>query len=295
MLARMIGWLTISIAFLPLQAEDCCKNWIAVVESVTGQAKAQMPGAQNKVAVSALDLLPAGARIELSARSSAVIILSSGRRFELNQDAKAVVTAAALIESTGRIRELDRLPPIPKLEPIAGNAPEKAGATRFRNPSDVQDLYPRDATALPESLKLSFSSVADASIYNVILEDDSGDTLLNLRTPATSIDVPDALLKSGSRYSWRVRAIGQAGVIAEAKAGFVTISSEDFAQRRDFAGALKSTDEASRLALLGYIDLRLGLLAEARKELGAALRLKPGDAAIQRILDQATSTIEGRK
>jgi hypothetical protein len=158
---------------------------------------------------------------------------------------------------------------------------------RFRGPNDPQDLYPRaGAAALPSSLTLLFSPVREASIYEVTLEDESGEMLLRERSSSTSLAVPPDKLRDGARYSWRVRAIGSAGVLGEGAAAFVTISREDIEQRTQFAEALGETAEALRLALLADVDLRLGLIAEARAEFEAALRLNPSDAAIQRVLER---------
>jgi len=221
----------------------------------------------------------------------------NGCRYELGSRAKAKVMADSLDYASGPVRQLEPLPPIPRVVPLVGNSRQIAAAVRVRAPrgSDIQGLYPRGGlAALPSPTKLSFNEVVGASSYLVQLEDENEREQLNLRTKSTNVVIPDGTLKAGNRYSWRVLAFGPAGVIAEGVAGFVTISGEDLQRRADFAKATEGTpDKALGLALRAEVDFRLGLLREAQDEFVAALRLNPNEMAIHHALDLVQSALAG--
>jgi hypothetical protein len=154
-------------------------------------------------------------------------------------------------------------------------------------------------------VKLSFAPLADASSYTVTLEDDEGNILLRVSTPATSVEVPGQALKPGSHYSWRVRAFGDAGVLGEGDAQFVTMSKDDMDRRAAFGTALNFEDDPTRLkdaatrpedavmrlALIAGVDQQIGLLAEACDEFQTALGLRPSDPALQRALATAQAAL----
>jgi hypothetical protein len=100
-------------------------------------------------------------------------------------------------------------------------------------------------------------------------------------TRDTLVAVPEDALAAGIHYTWRVRAMGDAGELAEGGAEFTTLSSDSADQRANFAKGLETAGVAMRLALLADIDLRLSLLAEACDEFEEALRLG-GDEEIRR-------------
>ena len=283
---RLIFALTIAGA--NAHAAECCQNSVAVVQSLSGSASMQAPGTRNRTAVFPWEWLPAGCTIELGAKSNAVVILLNGHRFELGPGAKAEVSAESLAHTRGPVQQLEPLPPMPKSAPIAGSAPQIAGASRIRG-SEVRGLYPRDGAALlPMSAKLSFLPVAGASGYRVELVDEQDNILLNQRVKATETEVPEGLLQAGKRYVWLVEALGPEGAIARDWTGFVTVSEEDRARR---AGLAKAAD----LALLADVDFRLGLLREAQEEFLAALNLKPHDTSIQHALELVQTALGDAK
>lgn len=285
----MLKWLlrlSLMLAVLqPERAADCCKNTVAMIESVKGQVTIRLPGATTEIAASGLEWLPAGTALEVHHESSATLILINGHHYELRAGAKATVATDGLSYTAGPVRELKPLPPIPKFVPIVDDDESAPGAVRFRGPNDPQDLYPRNGVAaLPSSVTLLFSPLREASAYDITLVDEAGETVLRQRTSSTSLVVPPDKLREGVHYSWHVRAIGSAGVLGQGAAEFVTLSRENIEERTRFAEALRDAPETSRLTLLADVDLRLGLIAEARAEFEAALRLNPSDAAIQRAL-----------
>lgn len=243
--------------------------------------------------VSALDLIPAGTVLQTAAKSSVTVLLPDGRRLELGPAARATIDATGPSHIVGPVHELEPLPPIYKPQPLA-IASETVAVTRFRGATSIAELCPRQGmVALAGSVKLSFRKVTGADRYEVVLENDDGEQLLDERTASTEI-IPPAL-QAGSHYSWSVRAFGAAGVITEDQASFVTLSEEQAKARQSFAEGLRRNVEPSlALALLALVDLETGLVREAIDGFQAALQLKTNDAAIRRNLDRARSALAGR-
>jgi hypothetical protein len=281
------------IGLLPVSAAECCRDSVAMVESLTGQASLQAPNSPARVPVARLEWLKAGANIEVGTKSTITVILLNGHRYELGAGAKATITGEALTNTRGSIRELKTLPPLPALAPIADNSAATSAAVRMRGLDTVRNLYPREGmSALADSVTLSFSSAPDASRYQVDITNQLGERIARYPTEATSVKIPAGTLRAGSLYTWRVRAIGSVGLVAQGAASFTTISEQDLARRTEFASALHElAPGAPAAALLGDLDLRLGLLHEAQQELEAALRLMPDDPAIQRALELVRAAV----
>jgi hypothetical protein len=297
MLDPTIRWVVMALALAPNYAADWRRNSAAVVVSLSGSATVRSPGNPAKVAVSSLDWLSDGATLELGTGSRAVLILSNGRRFELGQGAKATLTANAAPKMTGAVRELPALPPIPKPATVVADAAPTSGAVRLRGGGDISgSLYPRAGmVALPDKLTLRYQSVPKATSYRVALESDGGDSLLNVTTDSTEVAVPPGTIRAGARYHWRVRAMRSGVATGVGMAEFTTLSAENALQRAEFASALGATDnDPATLALLAEVDLRLGLVAEACDEFGAALKQKPDDMVLRRALAACESSRNGR-
>lgn len=260
----------------------------AVVESISGHATIIAPGARAKVAISSYDLLIAGTTIEVGAGSRLTLFFWNGRHYELGAGAKSTVASDTLTHMAGPVRQLESLPPISKPAPIAKNSATGFAAPSIRGPK-IQNLSPRNGVAeLPDAVTLSFTSLTEASIYNILLEDDNEIALLNLKTTSPNLAVPPGTLKPGSSYHWRVRTVDAIGTVTQGSADFVTLPAEAIDQRAAFAKAVKlSPENAAALALMGDVDLRLGLIREAQDELSAALKLNPEDAGVRRALDRA--------
>lgn len=271
---------------------------VAVVESVSGHATITVPGSKDKVAVSSYDLLTAGTTLEVAAGSQVTLFFWNGRHYELGTNAKSTIAADALTRITGPVRQLESLPPIPKPAPIAKNTAVGFAAPSIRG-SGIKNLSPwKGAAELPDAVALSFTGLNDGSVYNIIIEDDSGNTLLNVKTTTPNFAVPEGTLKPGSIYHWRVRTADAIGTLTQGDADFVTLSAEAMDQRAAFAKAVGlSPENPAALALMGDVDLRLGLLRKAHEELSTALKLNPDDAGIRRAFDrvQAALAAEGRK
>jgi len=290
-------WIAVALAPLPMFAADCCKNSVAIVASLSGSATVQSPGSREKAPISSLDWLSDGATLEVGTGSRAVLILSNGRRYELGQGAKATFTADGGPKVTGVVRELPALPPIPKPATVAADSAPTSGAPRVRGEKDISGyLYPRAGTvALADKLTLRYNSVPEATSYRVALEDDGGASLLNVTTESTEVPVPAGSIEAGARYHWQVRAMRSGTAIGVGMAEFTALSAENALQRTEFASALGATGEdPATLALLADVDLRLGLIAEACDEFSAALRKKPDDATLRRVLESARASLAGQ-
>lgn len=289
--ARVLACILVLVCILPSFAADCCKNAVAVVASLQGQMSARTSGKAERVAASTFEWLTAGAAIEVGASSSAVVILLNGHRYQLGAGAKATMGPNMLTNIRGPVHELAPLPPIPAPAAAVDTIATSSGAVRLRGPNDVRNLYPREGmSALPGPVNLSFGIVAAASEYRLEIEDDGGNKILDQQTTATHVLVD---LKPGSRYAWRVRAVGHNGIIGEGYATFVTISQQEAEQRTHFANAVgPAAGDPFVLGLLAELDLRLGLLHEAQQGFRDALALRPGDAAIRRARELVDAALE---
>jgi hypothetical protein len=239
--------------------------------------------------VSAFEWLPDGAVLKTGLKSSATVILLNGHRFELGPSARATIGATHLSATAGPIRELDPVPPIPKIAPLS-IATGTAAVTAVRGAGKIRGLCPREGmAALAGPVTLSFQKVDGAAAYQVIVQDAEGNSIADEYTKSTEITIP---LQPGRHYSWRIRAWGAADVIAENQAGFVTLTSEQIQARKAFADGIRTLADGS--ALLAEVDLACGLVREAIAGFQAALKLKPDDPALSRGLHRAEFALAGK-
>jgi hypothetical protein len=288
----LIRCVAIALAIWPIHAE-CCKNAIAMLEELSGTATTQSPGSSDRIDVHRLDWLSDGTTLVIGKGSHAVVILMNGHRYELGAGAKAILTADAAPRITGVARELPALPPIPAPAPIRTGSASTAGASHIRGGSEVSGLYPRaGASAIADNITLRFGGVREATSYRVAIDDARGNRLWNITTQKTSVSIPNDTLKPGERYVWHVRAMRSGVELGDGTAEFNTLTIPELAQRSEFVKALGARSDAlATLALLGDVDLRLGLIAEACDEFSKALERNPDDAALRRALDDARASL----
>ena len=265
---------------------------VAVIAQLSGSATARTSAEGKPAAVHALDWIRSGTTVELGNGSRAVLILLNGHRWELRAGAKATVSGDAA-KVTGDARELAALPAIPRPAAVAVESAPTAGAAAIRGGETVTGLYPAGhAFALADNLKLQFDAVAKATSYRVTMEDDAGNRLLDVKSESNSVVVPSGTAQWGSRYRWEVRALGPSGVMARGGGSFATLPAEEALRREEFATAVHANGgDAEALGLLGEVDLRLGLIAEACEEFSAALAQKPGDSDLRRALESAKASL----
>lgn len=295
MIRSSLLFVTILAISTAAEAADCCAGSAGIIVSLSGQATLRAPSAAAKPA-SNLNWLAIGVTVESGAKSNVTIVLTNGRHYQLDEHARAMVAADVLNTLSGSVRELERLPPMPKLAAIAGPHSTLAGSVRVRGGAPL-NLYPSAGAAiLPGIVKLSFSSVNSATSYAVDLLNEDQDSVWKTRTSAVSVEVPDGIVRAGDKYTWRVRAIGGGAVLGQAEAQFRALSDQDLLDRRNLATALSNAttasvmDESARLALLGAVDFRLGLFAEAVDEFSESLRDTP-DPQIERALADAKKAV----
>jgi hypothetical protein len=276
-----------------MSASDSLGNLIAVVAYLSGSATVGLPGNAKKIAVSSLDWLSDGMTIEVGPHSQAVLILLNGHRYELNEGAKATLTANAEPKITGHARELPALPPVPRPAPVAVESAPTSGAVRIRGATEMSGLYPRAGTvALPDKVTLHYKAVDEATSYRVTIEDERGNSLWQFTTESTDVPVPRGIVHPGTRYYWRVTAIKAGSAMAAGMAEFTTLSAENIRQREEFASALRSKSGNSAMpGLLAEVDLHFGLIAEACDEFGAALTERPQDPVLRHALDAARALL----
>jgi hypothetical protein len=240
--------------------------------------------------VSAFEWLPGGAVLQTGSKSSATVILLNGHRFELGPSARATIGATGLAATAGPVRELDPVPPIPKSVPLA-TATSTAAVAGFRglDPEAGSVSPPNGTAALPGAVSLTYHHVDSATAYQFVVEDANGNEIAHEQTRSPELTVQ---LQPGVHYTWTVRALGAGGVMAENQLEFVTLSNSQMQTRQAFADAVRDLPDG--LALLASVDFASGLVREALDEFRAALKLKPGDLAVQRGLAKVESALSGK-
>jgi hypothetical protein len=224
-----------------------------------------------------------------------VIAFADGKRFELAGAAKVTIGNAGPKDETGTVRALDPLPPLPRLAAIANHAhaSTKSGAIRVRGQGLIQGLYPREGfSALPDGTVLRFAASPEAASYKIELEDDTGRSVFQIQTTSTEVTVPPGTLQPGVHYYWQVRGLGVLGISVRGEAEFTTLASDEISRRATFRAALSGSD-ADTMTTLAAVDLRLGLLNDARDELRLALARSSSPEQIQEQLAAVEQQLEG--
>ncbi|HEY7213363.1 MAG TPA: hypothetical protein VIC28_01975 [Thermoanaerobaculia bacterium] len=256
---------------------------IAIVYSLTGKASFAPPYTGRR-SLRLGDRLPAGTTLEAGPRSRLELAFINGLRYELGAHSRARLGPRGLASRTGLVRPLPTTPPLPGLSPIsARDRPgRRAGALRIRSES-IAGLYPdHGATALAQETILRFQPVAGTPRYRVEVRDDQGRAVFSTETAGAEVRVPAGVLQPGLRYSWQVSTVERAGPVARGEAEIVTLPRQIAEAREALRKAAGEAAAGVPLALLAEVDRGLGLLAEAREELRAALRESPGDAALEK-------------
>ena len=151
---------------------------VAIVGALAGTASVTVPGEQRTTPLRLFEWLSAGSVIEVARGSKLTLVFSSGARYELGETAKATAGTISLASSSGPVRELQAVPPLPRISPIAEGtrAGPRSGAVRIRG-ATITHLYPDSGSAtLADSTVLRFTPVADASRYRVEVETETGTT-----------------------------------------------------------------------------------------------------------------------
>jgi CHAT domain-containing protein/serine/threonine protein kinase/Tfp pilus assembly protein PilF len=245
----------------PVSAEG---SPVAVVTAMQGSAAVRSPGTGAARAAQLFDWLEDGTIVEMGPVSSLHVAFADGQRYRMGAGARARLTARGPQAVTGEVRFLERVPPLPRIAPLAGPEPEdaRAAAIRLRNGEAIQGLYPHAGTAaLAEATVLQFQPAVGADGYHVEVQD-RGSTLFQAGVES-EIALPADLLAPGARYRWRVCTEETLGPARCGEAWFTTLDRQAAERRRALREALAGRDDPESLALLAAVDSRLGLLMEA--------------------------------
>ena len=251
---------------------------VAIVTLLSGTATAS---GRN---IALFDWMPAGATIEVGAKSRLVLAFADGRRWELAEKTKVSVTERGITATTG-VKQLASVSPLPAISAIPVSTDQRAAAIRVRG-TKISGLYPNGgAASLPDATVLRFTADGAATRYHVEVEDESGNTVFEAETASPTVALSAGILKPGEHYYWNVRTVDRNGPAARGEADFATLAADQVREREALKSSIKD-DDPSALALLAEVDRSLGLLWDARQSLQAALARANGDTSLQQALDR---------
>jgi hypothetical protein len=266
---------------LLLAAATAAPRPVAIVYSLTGHATLEARG-ETLRPVQPFDRLATGTTVEVGPGSRLSLAFLNGRRYELGERAKGSVGAKDLTSTSGAVRSLPSIPPLPLVSPIAaGDHPgPRAGAVRVRG-ERITGLYPSGGAAtLARATILRFDRLDGDLQYRIEVLDRRGNLVFEVETKAATVTIPPDVLRSGARYAWTVRTVEREGPTARGQADFATLPARMAEQREALRQALTVEGDGAALALLAEVDWSLGLFAEARDELRAAVLQSPGDSLL---------------
>jgi hypothetical protein len=129
-------------------------------------------------------------------------------------------------------------------------------------------MFPAEsATALASATILRFAPQARADRYFVQIVDSRRSSVFATTTTQTVVSVPATVLEPGRMYTWEVHALDATGEFSRGDERFTTLTDEQAVRRQAFAALVANDRGPALLALLGFLDSELGLLADARVEL----------------------------
>lgn len=265
---------------------------VAIIYSLAGEASlATSDGASRPVRL--FDRLVPGTTVEAGPSSRLAMAFMNGLRYELGEHSQVTLGPRDLASRTGPVRALPRVPPLPRLSPIAAQdrPGPRAGAVRIRG-ERITGLYPRGgAAALAGETVLRFDPVAATREYRIEVQDSQGRTVFRTDIESPPVKVPAGKLVAGLDYLWTVRTVDRPSAVARGEAEFV-ILSETAAQARDESRKVLAAEGADSLLLLVEIDRSLGLLLDARENLRAFLADEPGDPVLWEALAEIEMRLE---
>jgi hypothetical protein len=262
---------------IPLCAPAGASEPVAIVYSLSGEASLAAPGTARRP-LRLFDRLSAGTKVEVGTGSRVALAFVNGRRYELGEQSGVKIGTKDLVSRSGPVRTLPRVPPLPRLAPIAAEdrPGARAGAVRVRA-ERIAGLYPRDgAASLADRARLVFRPFEGVERYQVEVRDDHGRTIYQVEVDTSQVLVPTGILQPGTSYYWAVRTLDRPGAIAAGEAAFVTLPEQTSRSREALRAAIGPTGDGEAQQLLSAVDLNLGLLLEAREELRMALQKSPG-------------------
>jgi CHASE2 domain-containing sensor protein/tRNA A-37 threonylcarbamoyl transferase component Bud32 len=259
---------------------------VAVIAELEGTAFVALPPDAPRRPAELFDWLPVGTQIDIGPEARMTLAWLDGRRYELTGGAAARIEEAGLETDSAGVRLLESVAPLPDLAPIRdGQTLGQVGGAISVRQARIGGLYPCEGVrVLAGAAMLRFAPDAAAGTYHVRIDAETGETLWQVQTTEPQLIVPEGLLSPGSNYAWHVRTLDRIGEPAAGQAQFGTLGEREAeARERLRLSALRLGDTAA-LALLGEVDRRLGLLAEARDALRAAHQKSPNNAHLKAVL-----------
>lgn len=263
----------LSLAVLVAMPVAGASEPVAIVYSLTGEASLAAPAVRP---LRLFDRLPSKAAVEVGPGSRLALAFTSGLRYEMGEGSQATLGTADFASRSGPIHPLSRVPPLPRLAPIAeGDRPgPRAGAVRIRG-EEIGCLSPRDGAAtLAGATVLRFQAVAGAAHHEVEIEDVRGNVIFHTVTEISAVGIPAGLLSPGTRYHWTVKAMDKPGPVVRGEADFVTISRQAAEAREKLRQAVEAADDGR--ALLEAVDHGLGMSGEECSQGAVVESVKPG-------------------
>ena len=275
---------------------------VAIVYSLAGEASLTAPARRS---LRLFDRLPAGTTVEVKPDSRLALAFVSGIRYELGERSRVTIGQKDLASRTGPVRPLPRVPPLPRLSPIAGadRPGPKAGAVRIRA-EIIRGLDPDHGTmSLAEATRLRFEPVPAAPGYKIQILDRTGETLFKLDTQDTKVSVPPGVLEPGKDYRWTVETRGRPGAVVRGEAALVTLDRSRARAREELRRWVQRSEHMDDRLLLAAVDQTLGVSEHCRLSISGLVvetvapdsaaslaGLMPGD----RLLSWCRSSGEGK-
>jgi CHAT domain-containing protein/tetratricopeptide (TPR) repeat protein len=233
---------------------------VAIVYSLAGEASLAAPGA-NRRPLRRFDRLPAGAAVEVGTGSLVALAFANGRRYELGERSRVALGPKDLASQSGAVRDLPRVPPLPRLSPIAAKdrPGARAGAVRVRR-EKITGLSPdHGRTSLASAVRLRFDPVPAAPKYRVQIVNQKGEALFHIDTEATEVSVPPGILAPGKTYLWTVETRDRPGAVARGEATLVVLDAGRARAREELRRWVQRSGAADDVKLLEGVDRTLGL------------------------------------
>ena len=255
-----------------------------VLVSVAGSVQVACPG-NRTVPARVFDWLKPGCSLQAEKDARAVVVLQNGARYEIAERSRGTLEKDMFRVVAGNVHRLSSLPEIPKLAAIKdGQSSTRSGAVRIRGPKLTHCYPPANASVVARDSIFSFQPATQVTSYVIEIENSAGVVIHRVETPGPSVTVPRGILEPGATYYWEVQGLVSDATPPQCGAEFSVLTIEDEKRRAALKDAVEHSGDADSLALLAEVDLRMGLLREARNEFAAALGQSSTPAAIRSAL-----------
>jgi hypothetical protein len=215
------------------------------------------------------DRMVAGDTIETRPGASLVLVFKSGRRERIPANTTVRITDDGAQAVSGVVEPLTHVAVLPVLTPLPpGTAGTGMTAVRIRS-GEVRTRYPRGTATLADRTVLEFDVDRTYRGQLIEIEDEGAAIVLREAVDGARLEVPAGVLRTGTRYRWRVTARSAGGVTARGDGSFTTLDADTGGARASFVQSIDRDDPTS-LLLLAEVDMMLGLWREALEGFTAA-------------------------